>query len=108
MRVEISIPREHIFARDLGETFQRRTEGFVFGIDHGIGTVRGDDATFPTTAANLVMMIERVDRRLGGREQFDVEAFEQRARTERVLRQLVTDHVEVMISSLSLEAHRET
>jgi len=107
VRVQISLPGIDILARDLAEAAQRVLELLVLGIDDRVRAVRGDDAPPPAARADLVMMIERVHRRLGGRQHLDVEALEQRTRAKLVLRQLLADHVEVMIRRLGLQAHRQ-
>jgi hypothetical protein len=105
MRIQIALPVVDIFAGDLGETIQRTAKRFVIGIDHRIGSIGGDDATAPAAVTNGVMMIERIDRRLGGGQHFDVEALEQRTRPECILGQLLADDIVVMIGGRRLEAH---
>ena len=63
------------------------------GVDHVVRPVRGDHATLPATLANGDVVHQVVERRFGGGQRLDVEAFEQRARAEFGLLQPVGDAV---------------
>src|SRR3546814_12445392 len=52
------------------------------GIERGIGAVGGDDAATPAAVADRAVMVERVERPVGGCQRLDVEPLEQRARPE--------------------------
>ncbi len=63
-----TLPRVNIFTRDLRRSASAHLlELLVLGIDHGIRAIGSDDPPLPAAALNFVMMVERIDRRLGGR-----------------------------------------
>ena len=53
------------------------------------------------------VMLEPVDRRLGGRQDLDVEALEQRARTELRTLQALADAVEVSVRGARAQMHTQ-
>src|SRR5205823_6484922 len=61
--------------------------------EHGVGAETGNHPAFPAGSADGTVMVERIARRIGRREHFDVEALEQRPRQELGGRELLRDLV---------------
>src|SRR5204863_4098232 len=82
MRGEVPAPGRGVLAGDLSQFRDVGSKAIELRIYYRIGTIRGHDATLPARRADLRMMCERIERRLGRRDHFDVEALEQRAGTK--------------------------
>ena len=75
----IAVDRPGACSRELGDrlppTARRQAK-------HGVRTKRGNHPAAPTRPLNRRVMLQRIARRIGRREHVDVEALEERARTE--------------------------
>src|SRR5450755_3747406 len=79
---QVAFEAAAILAGHLAQATQVARELGTFRIDDIVGPKGGDDTAFPAGGRNARMILERIERRLGGRQQLDIEAFEQRARPE--------------------------
>ena len=79
---EIALPGADVLAGDARRACRCSGEARVLRIDDGVGTEGRDDAALPSGVANGLMVGERVQRRVGCGEHFDVEPLEERAGAE--------------------------
>ena len=93
VRAQIAGKRRHVLARRLAEAREIVGESLLLGIDHRVGAIGGDHPALPAARADRAVMIERIERALGGGDHLDAEAIEQRARAEGGGLQRRVDHV---------------
>src|SRR5690606_25606761 len=79
VRREIALPGVAILTGQLGESGEVGAKSFELGIDYRVGTISRDDPPAPFAFADSAMVIERVERAFGRRDDFDAEPVEQRA-----------------------------
>ncbi len=107
MRAQVTLPGLHVLAGDLAEAAQCLRELLVLRVDHRIGPVGGDHAPCPAAGADRVVVLELIQRTLGGGDDLDVEALEQRARAERLRLQRRGDGVVVKVCRAGIEPHAQ-
>ncbi len=100
VRGEVACPGRRVLAGDGAELRDVAGEALELGIRDRIRAVRGDDASLPAGLPDLPVMVERIERRFGRRDHFDVETLEQRARTELGRREARVDPVEAAVRRL--------
>ncbi len=104
MRVEISAPGVDIGSRQLAELGKRGRKSSCSGSTDGIGPIRRDHTPLPPAAPNRLVMFESIVGRFGGRDDFDLEPLEQRAREKLGRAQRVADSIVVVIGSAARRA----
>ena len=82
-----------IDAGGLAKQVDARAPAAAINIDDGIGPERGDDEPAPAGIANRLMMFQFVGRRVGGRQDLDIEALKQGSRAEFRARQALFNGV---------------
>ena len=103
VRAQIAGEGGDVLAGDIAQPIDIRREILRLRIDHSIGTVGRDDPPIPAALADRAMMGQRIERALGGGDQFDPEAIEQRARAETVGLERGVDHIEIPIGIAGFE-----
>src|SRR5579859_7610853 len=93
VRAQIAGKARDILARYLPEAAEIVGEARRLRVHHRIGAVGGDDAALPAALPDRLVMVERIERALGGGDQFDAEALIERARAEGVGLQCGVDGV---------------
>src|SRR5690606_10604243 len=79
VRAQVAVPVVDVLAGDLAEALERRRELLVFRVDHRVRTVGGEHAPAPAAVADGPVVLQRIERRLGGGDDLDAETLEQRA-----------------------------
>src|SRR5687767_5221394 len=97
----------HILAGDLAELTQCFGKVLVLRIHHGIGPIGGDDAPAPAAGADGRMMVEWIERTLGGGDHLDVEAREEGAWPEARGLQRGSDRVVIEVGSAGVEPYAQ-
>ncbi len=97
MCCKVSVPGGRILPGQFAEAGNVIGKALEFRVDDGIRPVGGHDAPVPVAVTDRLVVFEFIERRLGGCQQFDVEAVEQRARPELVLLQGLVDRVEQLV-----------
>ena len=106
VRGEVALPGQRVLAGERAEALDVVAEALELGVDDRVGAVGGDHAPLPAAGADLLVVDERIERRLGGRDHLDVEALEQRPRPERRCGQRRVDAVEIAVGGLGRRAAR--
>ncbi len=99
MRREVAAPRRGVLAGQGAELRDVRGESLELRIDDRIGPIRRHHAPAPAARADRLVVHERIERRLRGRDHLDVEALEQCARTVRGISEARGDAVEVTVGA---------
>ena len=103
-RVQIALVGADVLAGDLAELLDVVDESGVLGVDDGVGTERGQDPALPARGLDRLVILQRVERRVGGREDLDAELLEESAGAELRRLQLLRDEVVVGIGVVRAQA----
>ncbi len=82
VRLEIAAPRQRVAVGDVAKPHDVGGEVRVIRIDDRIGPIGRDDAAAPVGLPDRIVLGERIERAVGRRDDLDVEALVERARTE--------------------------
>ena len=76
-RSQVAVPGRSVFAVLFAEFGHRFREPWKIRIDNRVGAECGNDAALPSGVANRLVVREIVERRIGGRQQLNLEPLKQ-------------------------------
>ena len=105
-RGQVALPAGGVLTGRLGEAIQVLDEVGTVGIDHVVRAEGGHDPALPPTGRDLRVRLERIERRVGGGQELDAEAFVERAWPEGVVGERRHDLVVHLVRGLGTEGDR--
>ncbi len=107
VRAQIAGEAPNILPRHGAEAAEIIGEARCLRVHHRIGAVGGDDAALPAALPDRLVVVERIERALGGGDELDPETLVERAGAEGIGLQRGVDSVVIEIGGGGLEPHVE-